>query len=137
MADKVQIADSILVRDGRVLLVQHEKAIAYGQWGLPGGQVEPGETTEQAIIREVAEELAIPLDPATFVEVIAHDGAAPNEQHLHITTYLVPVSQKTFTVAAGELMGFGWFTLGELRNMGASLRSSWIIEMAERALQKV
>lgn len=37
---------------GRVVLVQHHD----GSWGLPGGQVEPGERAEQALVREVAEE---------------------------------------------------------------------------------
>jgi 8-oxo-dGTP diphosphatase len=58
--------------DGRVLLAQRPagKAIA-GLWEFPGGKVDPGETPENALIRELAEELGIDvaascLAPFTF-----------------------------------------------------------------------
>lgn len=46
--------------DGRVLLAQRpEGKKMAGLWEFPGGKVEPGETPEQALIRELREELAI------------------------------------------------------------------------------
>jgi len=58
--------------DGRVLLAQRPagKAMA-GLWEFPGGKVDPGETPENALIRELAEELGIDvaascLAPFTF-----------------------------------------------------------------------
>ncbi|MEP7099435.1 MAG: CoA pyrophosphatase [Burkholderiales bacterium] len=38
-----------------------------GQWALPGGRIEPGETPEQAALRELHEEVAIELDPGTVL----------------------------------------------------------------------
>ena len=47
-----------IVRDGAILMVRHEhEGEAY--WTLPGGGVEPGETPEQAIVREVLEEVCV------------------------------------------------------------------------------
>lgn len=69
----VHVAAAVLVdRDGRVLLAQRPagKAMA-GLWEFPGGKIEPGETPEEALIRELYEELGIDtrascLSPLTF-----------------------------------------------------------------------
>jgi 8-oxo-dGTP diphosphatase len=61
MARLVLVAAVALVdRDGRVLLAQRPegKAMA-GLWEFPGGKIEPGETPESALIRELHEELGI------------------------------------------------------------------------------
>ena len=65
-------ACALLDADNRVLIAQRPpgKAMA-GLWEFPGGKVEPGETPEDAIIREIAEELGVNvtkpcLAPLTF-----------------------------------------------------------------------
>ena len=65
-------AVALIDRDGRVLLAQRPPAKAMaGLWEFPGGKVEPGETPEAALIRELHEELGIEtwsscLAPLTF-----------------------------------------------------------------------
>lgn len=66
------VAAALVDAEGRVLLQQRPagKALA-GLWEFPGGKLEPGETPEVALVRELREELAITvaletLEPAGF-----------------------------------------------------------------------
>ena len=58
------VAAALIDADGRVLLAQRPegKSMA-GLWEFPGGKVEPGETPEAALIRELREELSIEVKP--------------------------------------------------------------------------
>jgi 8-oxo-dGTP diphosphatase len=54
----------IVVRDGRDVLLMLRDGTGYkdGQWGLPSGKVEPGETYAEAAVRELAEETGLHVD---------------------------------------------------------------------------
>ncbi|MGH6694790.1 (deoxy)nucleoside triphosphate pyrophosphohydrolase [Sphingopyxis sp.] len=61
----VVVAAALVDRDGRLLVQQRPKGLSMvGLWEFPGGKLEPGETPEQALIRELGEELAIDVDHA-------------------------------------------------------------------------
>jgi ADP-ribose pyrophosphatase len=49
----------VVFKDGGVLLVRRAKPPAFGEWAIPGGSVELGETLKQAVEREVREETGI------------------------------------------------------------------------------
>ncbi len=55
-------------RAWQVLLIQRARPPAKGSWTLPGGHVEPGETLEQAVRREVEEETGLAVDVVAFLE---------------------------------------------------------------------
>lgn len=59
------VAAALIDPDGRVLIAQRPpgKEMA-GLWEFPGGKIEAGETPEQALIRELREELGIAVQPA-------------------------------------------------------------------------
>jgi 8-oxo-dGTP diphosphatase len=59
------VAAAMVDRDGRVLVQQRPPGRSMaGLWEFPGGKLEPGETPEAALIRELAEELGIEVDHA-------------------------------------------------------------------------
>ena len=66
----VRAAGGIVVEDGRVLLVHRPK---YDDWSLPKGKLEPGESWEQAALREVEEETGVAC------ELGAHAGTTRYE----------------------------------------------------------
>ena len=85
-------AVALIDRDGRVLLAQRPegKAMA-GLWEFPGGKIEPGETPETALIRELDEELGINtaascLAPLSFA---SHSyGPSDNRPAFHLLMML-------------------------------------------------
>jgi 8-oxo-dGTP diphosphatase len=63
--DLVVVAAALVDRDGRLLVQQRPEGLSMaGLWEFPGGKVEPGETPEQALIRELGEELGIDVEQA-------------------------------------------------------------------------
>lgn len=70
-----EVAVGILLRsDGALLLSTRPPGKPYaGYWEFPGGKLEEGETVEQALRRELIEELGVTIGPAAIWKVTKHD----------------------------------------------------------------
>ncbi|WLP91915.1 NUDIX domain-containing protein [Gordonia sp. NB41Y] len=108
------LAVGAIVRDdaGRFLLVQRARDPQAGCWTVPGGKVEPAETLEQAVIREIAEETGIDIEVGRRVWVVdIPDGDdVVFEVHDFLATPL-----GTDVTAADDAADAGWFTPDEMR----------------------
>jgi 8-oxo-dGTP diphosphatase len=60
---------------GRLLLIQRDHDPHGGLWSLPGGRIEPGESAEQALVREVREETGLDVVPQRPVGSVTIPGA--------------------------------------------------------------
>lgn len=59
----IPVVGAALLRDGRVLAARRTSPPATaGRWEFPGGKVDPGESPEQALVREIAEELGCTIE---------------------------------------------------------------------------
>lgn len=70
--------------DGSMLAVSRRHSTSL--WGLPGGKVDPGESSEQAVVRECQEELGLTLPAHLLVPVFC--GPCEGETSYWVTTYL-------------------------------------------------
>ena len=57
----IEVVASIIHQNGKILATQRGYGDFKGLWEFPGGKIEPGETTEEALRREIREELNIDI----------------------------------------------------------------------------
>ncbi|MET3435686.1 (deoxy)nucleoside triphosphate pyrophosphohydrolase [Sphingomonas sp. 1185] len=83
------VAAALVDGEGRVLLQQRPagKTLA-GLWEFPGGKLEPGESAEEALVRELHEELAIAVDPAALEPAGFATEILP-DRHLLLLLYVI------------------------------------------------
>ena len=73
---RIRVAAAVVWDGPRLLMTQRAPGGALGlQWEFPGGKLEPDETPEQAIVREVREELGVRATPHERLESVTHDYA--------------------------------------------------------------
>ena len=81
----------IIVHEGRVVLVKRRFEPLAGQWSIPGGAVEAGETLEACLVREMGEETGFLIQVGPVVEVldrITHDEEGKVLYHFVLIDYL-------------------------------------------------
>lgn len=100
------VAVALIDPDGRILIAQRPegKSLA-GLWEFPGGKVEPGERPEQALIRELKEELDIDVQEACLAPFV-FTSHAYESFHLLMPLYLC--RRWSGVVTAREHSGLAW-----------------------------
>jgi 8-oxo-dGTP diphosphatase len=84
----IVVAAALVDRDGRLLVQRRPEGLSMaGLWEFPGGKLEPGETPEQALIRELGEELAIDVDHACLAPA-CFASEALGDKHLLLLLYV-------------------------------------------------
>lgn len=77
------VAAGIILRDGRILVGQRPKGGRHSlKWEFPGGKVEPGESPQEALVRELIEELRIHAKIGPELARYEHEYATGSRVHL-------------------------------------------------------
>ena len=89
----IDVVAAIIEKDGEILATQRGYGEFEGGWEFPGGKVEAGEAPEQAIVREIKEELNADIAVGSFLVQVEHDYPA---FHLSMKCYLCTLKDPSF-----------------------------------------
>jgi 8-oxo-dGTP diphosphatase len=124
---------AVVLHQGRVLLVRRGGPPAAGKWSLPGGLVNVGETTVDAVRREVEEECGITIrvgDVAGVIDRIVRDAAGRVRYHYVLVDYLAGADSDA--VAAGsDAADCRWV---EVERVGELDITEGLVDMIRRAV---
>ena len=105
---------AIAVDSGRLLLVRRATRPGAGQWSVPGGHVEPGETLAEAVVREVREETGL---DATCGRFVGSADVVGDGHHFVVLDFVVSVGAGTEPVAGDDAAEAAWVPLGAVGDL--------------------
>jgi len=123
---------AVIVQDGKVLIVKRKYDPLAGQWSLPGGGVELGETLEDSIVREMLEETGLEIEVGPVIEVfdrITRDSSGQVRYHFVLVDYLCwPVGGEL--QASSDVEDARFVEPADLSNYNLTLKANQVIERA-------
>ena len=129
---------AIIVEAGRVALVKRGKAPLLGEWSIPGGMVELGETMRQGAAREAVEETGLVVRATELLGVFDRmvlDDQQRCQYHYVLIDFLCEVISGDLR-AAGDAADAHWFTAEELSKLPLPEDTAAVIRMGlEKAVK--
>jgi len=122
---------AIIIADGHVLLVKRGHPPLAGEWSIPGGLLEVGETLRQAAVREAREETGLVVETADLLGV--YDRILRDEAHRTLYHYVLidflcrRVSGEA--QAADDANEVRWFTPVEVRDLPLAEDTAEVIRL--------
>lgn len=105
---------AVVVDDERLLLVRRGHGPAAGTWSVPGGRIEPGETVQEAVVRELLEETGI---EGVCGELIGWVERIDDEHHAVILDFAVTLLEAAEPVAGDDATEARWVPLWDVAEM--------------------
>lgn len=121
---KIEVVAAVILKDNKVFSAQRADKGEVGlKWEFPGGKVEPGELGENAIIREIKEELDINILVSKYIMSTKHKYKS-FEILMH--AYLCEID--TGEIILKEHLDSRWLTIGELNSVDWAMADLPIVE---------
>lgn len=109
----ITVVAALMIKDGRIFAAKRGPNQSHaGCWEFPGGKVEPGESHQEALARELYEELGVRAYPDEFIEM--RETCEP-ERTIQVHLYRTILESDDFKKT--EHSEIGWFTVDETKNM--------------------
>ena len=126
----IEVAAAV-IRDGkRVFATQRGYGDYKDYWEFPGGKIEPGETAQQALVREISEELACEITVGALIGTVEWDYP---DFHLTMHCFFAALSEGTPVLKEHEAAR--WLSGDELESVGWLPADRSLLEAIRAALR--
>lgn len=110
ITEKPGISAAIITLDDKVLMVRRRISEGELMWQFPAGAIEPGETPEQAAVRETLEETGLKVEAASLIGQRVHPKTGREMSY----TACQVIDGEAHVADAEELDAVAWVALGEI-----------------------
>ena len=112
MMKTINVVAAIIIKDNKILATQRGYGEFKGGWEFPGGKIEKNETPEEALKREIFEELGVKIQVNEYINTVEYDY--PNF-HLSMKCYICRLIDERIELK--EHSALKWLTKGELNSI--------------------
>ena len=112
MTKTIEVVAAVIFREGKVLCVQraeHEREYVSLKWEFAGGKVEVSESLEEALMREIREELSVDLEVSEFLMTVEH-----TYPDFHLTMHVFKCVLDQGEITLNEHVALKWLSIDEL-----------------------
>ena len=108
----IEVAAAVIHNEGKILATQRGYGDFKGGWEFPGGKIQPGESAEEAIVREIQEELQVCIRPEKLLTTVEYDYET---FHLTMHCFLASIIKGEIQLIEHEAMR--WLTSDQLESV--------------------
>jgi len=109
---QIEVVAAIIRKEDKIFASQRGYGDWKGWWEFPGGKIESGETPEEALVREISEELSADISVDEFLCTVEYDYPA-----FHLTMHCYMCSLLTEALHLNEHEAAKWLTKDELNSV--------------------
>ena len=108
----IEVVAAIIIRDGKVFATQRGYGQWQGWWEFPGGKIESGERPQEALVREIQEELDAEIEVGELLETVEWDYP-----DFHLTMHCFRCSLLSESFHLNEHEAAAWLTPDDLHSV--------------------
>ena len=123
----IRVVAAIIIEGGKIFTTQRGYGEFQGGWEFPGGKIEPGETPEEALVREIKEELETEIEVQELLDTVEYDY--PNF-HLSMDCFVCKI--KSGDLVLKEHEAAKWLTKETLNSVDWLPADQGLVEKIER-----
>ena len=109
---RIKVVAAVIRKDNEVLATQRGYGNYKDWWEFPGGKIEEGELPEEALVREIREELDIDIEVTSFLKTVEYEYP---EFHLSMACYWCRIREGRLKLLEHEAAR--WLPLNDLRQV--------------------